>query len=199
MSEVDETRTTAADATVHAAAELEHQTVPASGPQPLRPTTPLHALPRTQLPIRRPEPEPRPRFGRTMNAIKTVLPILQRALPLLEGNVAMTVANLLAPMPFGGSTNLEPVERAIRSVHAEIEQIRSSHDEQSAILKRVDEQLSDLRDVADRLSARQLELTDEIHSLRRRLVVVAVLGLLLLTASLGVSIFLLLKTGAISR
>lgn len=197
MSELDESRTTAAGVEPEAAAEQERPVT--SGPQPLRPTAPLRTIPRQQAAIRRPEPEPRPRFGRTMTAIRTVLPILQRALPLLEGNVASAVANLLAPMPQNVRVDMEPVERALRGVRTEMEQLRGTHGEQAAALKRLDEQLADLRDAADRQSARQIELADAVESLRRRLTALAVLGLLLLAASLGASIFLLLKSGVLGR
>ncbi len=171
-----------------------------SGPQPLRPTTPLHAVARTpQRSIRRPEPEPRPRFGRTMTALKTVLPLLQRALPLLEGNVASALANLLAPMPQSGRVDMEPVERALRSMHAEIEELRGTHSEQTAALNRVDGQLADLKDVAERTADRQRELSDELNSLRRRIAVIAGIGLVFLAASLGASVYLILKTGALGR
>lgn len=188
-----------AGAEAQSPAEQERPAGFVSGPQPLRPTTALHGLPLPQPPIRRPEPEPKPRFGRTMNALKTILPILQRALPLLEGNVGSAVANLLAPMPQSSRVDLEPVERALRSVHTELEQLRGTHGEQTAALKRVDEQLAELKDAAERTADRQLELSDELHSLRRRMVVFAGVGLVLLAASVGASVYLILKTGALGR
>lgn len=202
MSELE--RALTGDATTGAeaqpSAEPERTTGFVSGPQPLRPPVPSHAIPRpAPAPIRRPEPAPKPRFGRTMTALKTVLPILQRALPLLEGNVASAVANLLAPMPLSSRVDLEPVERAIRSMHTDLEQLRDSHGEQTAALKRVDEQLAELKDAAERTADRQRELGDELHSLRRRVVVFAVLGLALLLASVGASVFLIVKTGALGR
>lgn len=199
MSDLEETRAAGIGAPEQAAAEAPLTTAPPSGPQPLRPTVPVHAVPRPQAPIRRPEPETRPRFGRTVHALKTLLPLLPRVLPLLEGNIASTVVNLLAPLPPAPSAGLEPVERALRGVHTEIEVLRTAHGEHTAVLKRLDEQLSDLRDAADRQSARQVELVDEVHSLRGRITVIAVIGLLMLAATAGLSVFLALKTGAFSR
>jgi hypothetical protein len=189
-----------AGAEAQPSAEPERTAGFVSGPQPLRPTVPLHAIPRpVQSPIRRPEPQPKQRFGRTMNALKTILPIVQRALPLLEGNVASAVANLLAPMPQSSRVDLEPVERTLRSLHTELEQLRGTHSEQTAALKRVDEQMAELKDAAERTADRQRELSDEVNSLRRRMVVFAVLGLVLLAASVGASVFLILKSGALGR
>jgi hypothetical protein len=197
-AQAEEAMTAGAEA--QPSAEPERTAGFVSGPQPLRPTVPLHAIPRpVQTPIRRPEPQPKPRFGRTMNALKTILPIVQRALPLLEGNVASAVANLLAPMPQSSRVDLEPVERALRSVHTELEQLRGTHSEQTAALKRVDEQMAELKDAAERTADRQRELGDELHSLRRRMVVFAGVGLVLLAASVGASVFLILKTGALGR
>ncbi|MDR3740590.1 MAG: hypothetical protein P4L40_16365 [Terracidiphilus sp.] len=180
-------------------AESARSTAFTSGPQPLRPSAPLRTVTRTPPPIRRPEQEPHPRFGRTMKAIRTVLPILQRALPLLEGNVASALANLLAPLPQGSPASLEPVERALRGVQAEMEQLRCTHKEQATVLQRLDEQVADLKDATDRQSSQQQELSDELHSLRRRLTLVAVVGLLLLTVSLGTSIFLFFNAGLLRR
>jgi hypothetical protein len=180
-------------------AEPERNTGFVSGPQPLRPTTPLRTIPRPQSPIARPEPKPQPRFSRAMKVVQTVLPLVQRALPLLEGNVASAVANLLAPMPQSSQASLEPVERALRGVHAEIEQLHGNNKEQAAALVRLNDQLADLKDAADRQASYQHELADELYSLRKRLTVIAILGFVLLAASLGASIFLLLRSGQLFR
>ena len=113
--------------------------------------------------------------------------------------MASALANLLAPMPQSGQASLEPVERALRGVHAEIEQLHSNNTEQAAALVRLTDQLADLKDAAERQASYQHELADELHSLRRRLTVIAVLGFLLLAASLGTSIFLLARSGQLVR
>ena len=202
MTEVERanmSESSVAGSEVQSPAESARPAAFSSGPQPLRPTAPLRTVPRPPSPVRRPEQEPQPRFGRTMKAIKTVLPILQRALPLLEGNVASAVANFLAPMPQNTQTSLEPVERALCGVHAEIEQLRCTHKEQAAVLQRLDEQIADLKEAADRQAGYQQELSDEVHSLRKRLTVVAIIGLVLLAGALGTSIFLLVRSGGLAR
>ena len=130
-----------------------------------------------------------------MNAIRTVLPLVQRALPLLEGSVASAMANLLAPMPQSARVDLQPMERALKVLHIELDELRSRSGEQSAELKRIGEQLEEVKSAADRQAARQQELSDDLNRLRRRVTVVAVLGLLLLAASLGVGVAVLLRTG----
>jgi hypothetical protein len=177
--------------------EADQSPVSSSGPQPLRPTAQLRTIARPQQPI--PRPEQRPRFGRTMNVIKTVLPLVQRALPLLEGNVALAVANLLAPMPQGTRVDLGPMERALKVLDIELDELRGKSGEQSAELKRIGEQLEEVRDATDRQAARQQELADDLDRLRRRVTVVAVLGLILLAASLGVGVAVLLRTGGLAH
>lgn len=176
-----------------APAETERAATFTSGPQQLRPTAPMRTIARPQQPI--PRPEPQPRFGRTMNAIRTVLPLVQRALPLLEGNVASAVANLLASTPQSARVDLQPVERALKVLHIELDELRSRSGEQSAELKRIGEQLEEVKNAADRQAALQLELSDDLDRLRRRVTLVAVLGLLLLAASLGMGVVVLLRTG----
>lgn len=169
----------------------------ASGPQQLRPTAPLRTIARPPQPI--PRPEPRPRFGRTMNVIRTILPLVQRALPLLEGNMASAVVNLLAPMPQGARVDLQPVEHALKVLHMELEELRGKSGDQSAELKRIGEQLEEVKDAADRQATRQQELADDLNRLRRRVTVLAALGLILLAASLGVGIAVLVRTGLFPR
>lgn len=168
-----------------------------SGPQQLRPTAQLRTIARPQPPI--PRPESQPRFGRTMHAIRTILPLVQRALPLLEGNVASAVVNLLAPMPQGARMDLQPLEHALKVLRMELEELRGKSGDQSAELKRIGEQLEEVKDVADRQAARQQELADDLNRLRRRVTVLAVLGLILLAASLGVGIAVLVQTGLFPR
>ena len=43
-----------------------------------------------------------------MNALRVVLPIVQRILPLLDGNIATAVSNILTPHPAPPSSPSQP-------------------------------------------------------------------------------------------
>ncbi len=168
-----------------------------SGPQPLRPTTPLRTVTRPLPPIMRPAEEPPRRFGRTIGALKTVLPLMMKALPLLEGNVAGAVANLLIPGSTQQHVNLEPMERALTVVHGEQQELRGRLGEQSAALKRIGNQLEDVKEATERHASIQREVTEDLNSLRRRVGRIAWIGFALLAVSIALNVVLFLRMGRI--
>lgn len=195
MNEADVTKTGEAQRN-EAEAPAERVKLFESGPQPLRPTTPMRTVARPQQPLVRPEQPPR-RFGRTLGALKTMLPLMQKALPLLEGNIAGAVANLLIPGPT--QVNLEPVERALTVVHAEHVELRGQLSEQGAALKRIGDQLEDVKEATERNTVVQREVTDDLDSLRRRVGRIAWIGFALLAVSIGLNVVLFLRTTGILR
>jgi hypothetical protein len=193
MSEMDSTTNGKPEQRSEAEASVERERTRLfeSGPQPLRPTTPVRTVARPLPPIAKPAEEPRPRFGRTLGALKSMLPLVQKALPLLEGNIAGVVANLLIPGP--APVNLGPVERAITAVHSEQQELRGRIGEQDAALKRIGDQLEDVKEATERNAVVQREVTDDLDSLRRRVGRIAWIGFALLAVSIGLNVLLFLR------
>jgi hypothetical protein len=138
-------------------------------------------------------------FERAMGAFRTVLPLVQRLLPLLDGNVGTSVANLispprvLAPQP---PVDLSPLVESLDEMRAEI---RADHVtlidhilEQNKALKRFEAQVEMVREDADHQAQQQQQIANDIALLQNkgRFVVPVFLGLLAL--SLAVNTLLLL-------
>jgi CHASE3 domain sensor protein len=121
------------------------------------------------------------------------LPLMQKMLPLLEGNVATVVSNMMAPSPQGHAPDLAPLANALTKMHEEIADLRSGTTEQGALLKRVGDQVDLVKDAADRLALEQQEIVDDLHSLRKKVTAFAWLGLVLLIASIVLNVVLLLR------
>ncbi|HZB88846.1 MAG TPA: hypothetical protein VE291_09335 [Terracidiphilus sp.] len=202
MSDAEEPRSVepAQPSPAEAVVDRERVRLFESGPQPLRATTPLRTVGRPAQPIARPETgQPPRRFGRTLHALKTMLPLAQKALPLLEGNVAAALANLLIPGPVQRHVNLEPVERALTVVHAEHQELRGQLGAQGTALKRIGDQLADVKEATERHASVQREVTEDLEGLRRRVGRIAWIGFALLAVSIGLNVALFLRVGGFLR
>lgn len=128
-----------------------------------------------------------------MGAIRMVLPVVQKALPLLEGNVASAVSNLLAPQFQGPRVDLAPLENAMGKLHEEHLELDNRVAEQNTLLKRAGDQLDLVKEATDRHSLGQQELSQDLQSLRKRVNVLAWVGMGLLTVSILVNLVLFLR------
>jgi|HubBroStandDraft_5_1064220.scaffolds.fasta_scaffold389616_1 hypothetical protein len=128
-----------------------------------------------------------------MGAIRTVLPLVQKVLPLLDGNVALAVANLLVPRQQGPVLDLKPIEGALTRIRAEHLELGGKIDEQGTTLKRIGDQLDLVKESTERHSQEQKEVTDDLHLLQKKVTVFAWTGLILLAVSIGVNVVLFLR------
>jgi hypothetical protein len=162
--------------------------------QSLRPAAPApeHALARPAQPA--PRAQQSSGFQRAMGALRMVLPVVQKVLPLLDGNIASAVSNILGTRPQGQaqSANLAPVENALSGLQAEQRELRSQVAAQNASLKQVADQLTMVKEATDRNTLEQQELMDDLAGIRRKVKVFAWAGLSLLVLSIAVNVFLFL-------
>jgi hypothetical protein len=121
------------------------------------------------------------------------LPVLQKMLPLLEGNVATVVSNLLAPSFLSQPPDFTPLENVLGKMHAELAELRNGVAGQSTLLKRVGDQVDLVKEAADRISMGQQEMLEDLHNLRKKVSVFAWLGLVLLVVSIALNVVLLLR------
>jgi hypothetical protein len=134
-------------------------------------------------------------FQRALGAVRGVAGVMQKILPLLDGNVAYAVSSLLAPhsQSPGPAANLAPLENALLKLHTEQREMRGQIGEQNTSLKRVADQLEMVKEATDRNTLEQQELVDDLHSMRRRVTVFAWVGLGLLAVSIAVNVVLFLR------
>lgn len=179
-----------------AAGERSRPLIADVGTQPLRAAIPSRELAKKPLPIRKPESGA---FHKTLGLVKTVLPLMQKALPLLDGNVAAALANLLMPAFQAQHVDLGSLEAGVTRLRADHAALQTRMEAQGTALKQVGSRLESLRDSAERLSVEQKELAEELHVLRTRMSVFAWIGLGLLGVLVLVNALLLLRVAGIWR
>ena len=174
--------------------ENGRRTASEAGPQPLRATTPVRELSKRPAPPQKPE---RSGLQRTLGVVRTVLPLVGKALPLLEGNVAAVLANILAPTLQGPPVDLKPMENGLERLSAGQAAHQARFEEQGVALKRMGAQIETVSEAVERHSLDQKELTEELYSLRRKLSVFAWIGVSLLVLLLAGNALLLLHVTGI--
>lgn len=154
-------------------------------------------------------PQPAPRreadgettsgLSRVLSAVRTAIPVMQRLLPLFEGNVAKAVSNLLAPLPRTAipaaqeKVDIAPVERGLLELNRQHRELREQMATQNVSLQRVEDQLAQVRSATDRNTLEQQELIEEMQSMAKRQSRFATLMLILLLLSLAANVLLYLQ------
>lgn len=134
--------------------------------------------------------KPKGGFQRAVGIIRTVGPVLQKVLPLLDGNVASAVSNFLVPRAEAQRVDLEPIENALTKMRKEQVDLRMNLADQTATLKRVAEQVETVKDTAERNALEQKELGTDLQRLRAKVNAFAWVGLGLLAVSILVNVLL---------
>jgi hypothetical protein len=131
---------------------------------------------------------------RAVSALRLALPFVQRILPMLDGNIATTVSNLLTPHPqsppSSSSVNLVPLEDGIADLQAQHRDLREQVIEQNSSLKRVEDQLEMVREATDRNTLEQQELMEDLKGVGNKVRVFAAVVLALLALSIVLNVIL---------
>jgi hypothetical protein len=124
------------------------------------------------------------------------MPLVQKLLPLIDGNIATFVSNLLVPRPPAPPpappVNLEPIENNLVALRTQQRDLRNQIVEQNSTLKRVEDQLEMVREATDRNTLEQQELMEDLKAVGSRVNRLAALALLLLAASIVLNVMLYL-------
>ena len=133
---------------------------------------------------------------RAMNLFRTVMPIVQRLLPLLEGNVLTAISNVMTPRPQAPpptpKVDLAPLESSLAALQTEHRGLRDQVAEQNASLKRVEDQLEMVREATDRNTLEQQELLEDLKAFSGKVKVFAVIGIGMLVIGIVLNLILLL-------
>ena len=144
-------------------------------------------------------------FQRAINAVRATLPLVQKLLPLLDGNFATAVGSFMASQPSHHTppppvrVDLEPIERGLSELKNSHRELRVQVQEQVTSLKRVEDHLERVREATDRNTLEQQELVEDLRSVGSRISTFAIVGLVLLVISLGLNIWLLIQLQHILR
>ena len=167
-----------------------------SGRRPISTSAPANRMPPGRaLPAPASEDEPSG-AQRAMNLFRTVMPIVQRLLPLLEGNVLTAISNVMTPRPQAPppapKVDLAPLETSLAELQTEHRGLREQVTEQNASLKRVEDQLEMVREATDRNTLEQQELLEDLKTFSGRVKVVAVIGISMLVIGVVLNLILFL-------
>ena len=136
---------------------------------------------------------------RTLQAFRSSLPMLQKLLPLLDGNVLGTLIALLSsqpqpqPQPAARPVNLAPVESGISELRALEQELRGQVQAQDSTIKKFAQELAMVREAAERNSRDQEDMIEDLRANSRKTNVVAFLAFVLLAASIAMNVVLYLE------
>jgi hypothetical protein len=133
---------------------------------------------------------------RAMNVLKMAMPLVQRILPLLDGNLGTALSNMLssqihkpaAPI----NVNLAPIEDGLAELQTQHRDLRDQVVEQNTSLKRVEDHLEMVREATDRNTLEQQELLEDLKAVGTKVNLVAIIALGMLAISVLLNLFLYL-------
>jgi len=156
----------------------------------------LASAPGRALPA--PAPEESQGVQRAVNVFRTIVPIVQRVLPLLDGNLGTAISNLLAPRPHPPAlppqpkVDLAPLENSLSALQTQHSSLREQVMEQNSSLKRVEDQLEMVREATDRNTLEQQELLEDLKLFSNKVKAVAFIGLGLIAIGIILNLILFL-------
>jgi hypothetical protein len=128
--------------------------------------------------------------------LKQAVPFVQKLLPLLDGQIASAVANLLTARPHtpppAPRVDLHPIENGLSELQNQQASLNDQLADQNTALKRVEDHLERVREATDRNTLEQQELIEDLKTITSRVNLLAVLFLVLLLISVVLNIFLFL-------
>jgi hypothetical protein len=135
-------------------------------------------------------------IARALGTLRSALPFVQKILPLLDGNFATAIANVLTPHPHAPPppppVNLAPIEDGLMELQTQHKELRDQVAEQNSSLKRVEDQLEMVREATDRNTLEQQELLEDLKGVGKKVNIFALIALGLLAVSLLINIVLYL-------
>jgi len=136
-------------------------------------------------------------FGRAVKMVRAALPVVQKLLPLLEGNIAFAAANFLAPQ--GQHVDLVPLESAVGRLQAEQRTQRGQIIDQKILLEQVETELATVKAVTEQNAAHQRELAEHLLVTSKKLSRFTWIIVGLLTLSIAFNILILVRMAYILR
>jgi hypothetical protein len=131
-----------------------------------------------------------------MNGVRAVMPLVQRLLPLLEGNVLTAISNVLTPRPQAPppqqTVDLAPFQESLTELQTQHRGLSEQVMEQNASLKRVEDQLEMVREATDRNTLEQQELLEDLKIFSGKVKVIAAIGIGVLLIGIALNLILFL-------
>lgn len=136
-------------------------------------------------------------FERAAGALRLAIPIVQRLLPLLDGNFSSAPSTALSPpqqkAPEPPSINLAPIQDGLADLRTQHRALRDQVAEQNSSLKRVGDQLQQVREATDRNTLEQQELLEDLKKVGGKVNIIAFIALTLLGAAFALNVVFYLQ------
>jgi hypothetical protein len=136
---------------------------------------------------------------RAIKVVRTVIPLVQRLLPLIDGNIATVVSSFLVPRPQPPpapapppKVDLAPIEEGLAELQTQHRNLRDQVAEQNTSLKRVEDQLEMVREATDRNTLEQQELLEDLKSFGNKIKLAAIVALGLVGIGIVLNVILFL-------
>jgi hypothetical protein len=104
---------------------------------------------------------------RVLGAARAALPVVQKILPLLDGNIASVAASFMVPQQH--AVDLEPVKTALGKLQIDLRQVRGQVTDQHTVVVAVEQDLAALKESVERNALEQRELMEGILGFKRRI------------------------------
>ncbi len=130
-----------------------------------------------------------------LDVLKTAIVVVQKMLPLLEGNVGQTVSNILslgAPSP-ASSRDMAVVEDRLTKLHVTHQALSERVSEQKEAMVQIADRIEQLKEATNRNTLEQQELLEDAQALRRKFVVAGSIVIGLLVVSVALNVIVLVK------
>ncbi len=133
--------------------------------------------------------------GRKLEVVRSALVMAQKLLPLLEGNVMGTVSNLLTPSISGNVSRKElaAIQETLKDLEGSSLVLDGKLGEQGRVVQRLVDRLDLLKEAVDRNTLEQQELTSDARALRKKVAVMAWIGMFLLVAAVVLDVVVVLR------
>ncbi len=147
--------------------------------------------PRRPIEIARPVLHPS-KMEKTVGALRTIVPLALKFLPLLDGQIGTVVSNLIGPQatPRQVAHTLLPLQEGLAQLEKQQVDLRAQVAEQSTTLKQIDDQLETVRDLTLKTAEVQQNLTASMEKMGRKLNLAVIAGLVLLAAAIALNVLL---------
>ncbi|HUB51746.1 MAG TPA: hypothetical protein VL986_06345 [Terracidiphilus sp.] len=121
---------------------------------------------------------------KTVGVLRAILPVAQKVLPLIDGQIGTVVSNLMGPQisPRQITQTLLPLQEGLAQLEKRHIELRALVAGQAGAFKEIDEQLKTLKKLAEETAEKQRKTAEDVEKMRHRLTAIAIGGLLLLAA-----------------
>ena len=132
------------------------------------------------------------KLEKTVGVLRSMLPLAQKFLPLLDGQIGTVVSNLIGPQnsPRQVAQTLLPLQEGLAHLERQHIELRAQVAGHSAALKQIDEQIEMVRKLTEDTAEEQRILTERLEKMRRKVNLIAVAGLVLLAALVTLNVIL---------